>query len=417
MLQKMFPNRRTTILFISGLLVLLLIPALLIVHPGSAARASGGGGGCNIGQSPSVNIFPTSSSPGTSINVDGFCYPGNTTVKVFFQTPANGIVTAVTDQYGNFFTNLPLPSAYMQGTRYFVHANTNTFSVKILFAFTKPSLTVYQNGGYGNGGPPTFGSQASINGSGFAANETVDLVWKYNVSVTMKAAIVGTDSSGSFFTSLIMPSFPFGSQLQLVATGRVSGVTASAPVQVIPIVLANPTAGVIGTTVKLNGGGFGSNENVKIVFQGSQVVIAHTTSKGAFTTSFIVPTSATTGYGYNAILASGKASGAAANASFAVEPNLSISPNQGPAGTFITVNGSHFTPSGYGTILLLSPFLGGSGGPGGGQTFLASFNATSNGAFKVTVQLPSGLLPGNNYFIQAIDNQTGGSNQVRFRVQ
>lgn len=416
MLQKMFPNKRTTMLFISGLLVLLLVPALLIVHPGSAARASGGGGCSNGGQSPSVNIFPTSSSPGTSINVDGFCYPGNINVKVFFQTPANGVVTAVTDQYGNFFTQLHLPSTYIQGTRYFVHANTNTFSVKILFAFTKPSLTVYQNGGYGNGGPPTFGSQVDINGNGFATNETVDLVWKDSVSGTMKAATVGTDSNGSLYTSLIMPSFPFGSQLQLVATGRVSGVTASAPVQVIPIVLANPTAGVIGTKVNLNGGGFGSNENVKIVFQGSQVIIAHTTSKGAFTTSFVVPSSATTGYGYNAILASGKASGAAANASFAVEPNLSISPNQGQSGTFITVKGSHFTPSGFVTILLLSPFLGGSGGSGGGQTFLASFNATTNGAFNVTVQLPSGLLPGNNYFIQAIDNQTGGSNQVKFRV-
>src|SRR5947209_3493126 len=109
MLQKIFPNRRTTILFISGLLVLLLVPVLLIVHPGSAARASGGGG-CNVGQSPSVNIFPTSSSPGTSINVDGFCYPGNINVKVFFQTPANGVVTAVTDPYGNFFTRLLLPS-------------------------------------------------------------------------------------------------------------------------------------------------------------------------------------------------------------------------------------------------------------------------------------------------------------------
>jgi hypothetical protein len=61
--------------------------------------------------------------------------------------------------------------------------------------------------------------------------------------------------------------------------------------------------------------------------------------------------------------------------------------------------------------------LGGSGGSGGGETFLASFNALPNGTFKVTVQIPTGLLPGNNYFIQAIDNQTGGSNQVKFRVQ
>ena len=72
--------------------------------------------------------------------------------------------------------------------------------------------------------------------------------------------------------------------------------------------------------------------------------------------------------------------------------------------------------SGFVTILFISPFLGGSGGSGGGQTFLANLQALPNGTFKVTVQAPQGLLPGNNYFIQAIDNQTGGSNQVKFRV-
>ncbi|HEY6286810.1 MAG TPA: hypothetical protein VIX20_14205, partial [Ktedonobacteraceae bacterium] len=286
---------------------------------------------------------------------------------------------------------------------------------KILFTFTPLSLAVY-GGGYG-GGSITFNSQAFVNGSGFAANETVDLVWKFGASGTMKAGIAAADGNGYINTALNMPSFPFGSQLQLVATGRISGLAASTPVHEAPAIIANPTAGLIGTTVALNGGGFGSNENVKILFQGSQVVIAHTTLKGAFTTSFIVPSSATPGYGYNNIVASGKTSGAAANASFAVEPNLSISPNQGLAGTDITVKGSNFTHSGYVTILLISPFLGGSGGSGGGQTFLANFNALPNGTFKVTVQVPTGLLPGNNYFIQAIDNQTGGSNQVKFRVQ
>ena len=80
------------------------------------------------------------------------------------------------------------------------------------------------------------------------------------------------------------------------------------------------------------------------------------------------------------------------------------------------VKGSHFTPSGQVTILLLSPFLGGSGSSGGGQTFLAGLTTLPNGTFKVTVQIPLGLLPGKNYFIEAIDNQSGGSNQVKFHV-
>lgn len=413
MLQRFFPHKRALTLFISGLLVLLLVPALLLAHPRSQANASGGGGCFG---SPSVNIFPTTSSPGTSIFINGLCYPANTTVKIFFQTPSNGVITAVTDQGGFFFSQLTIPSTYVPGTRYFVHVNSSTFSVKILFTFTKPSISIFQGGGSGGGGSPAFGSWAIVNGSGFAANETVDLVWADSVSGTMKAGIVGADPSGSLFDSFTMPSFPFGSTLQLVATGSISGVTASTLVHVTPGVIVNPTAGVIGTTVNLTGGGFGSKERVKIVFQNAVVANAFSNTKGAFTTSFVVPTTANIGFGYNDIVASGKTSGAAVDASFGVEPNLSISPTQGTSGTLITVRGSHFSPSGFVTILLITPFLGGSGGSGEGQTPLASFQALPNGTFKVTVTAPQGLLPGNNYFIQAIDNQTGGSNQVKFRV-
>ena len=414
MLQKIFPNKRTSILFISGLLVLLLVPALLIIHPGSPARASGGGGGCYYGGSPTVNIYPTTASPGSTISVNGNCFATNATVKIFFQTPSNGVVTTATDpQFGSFYTQLTIPLKYAKGTRYFVHVNSNTFGSKTLFTFTKPSLSVF--GQYQS--TPTFGSQAYVNGTGFAANETVDLVWNYGTSGMVKAGVTGADSNGYLNTTLNMPSFPFGTQLQLVATGRISGVSASVLVHETPAVIPNPTSGVIGTTVTLNGGGFASNEGVKIVFQNALVANTHTNAKGAFTTSFIVPSNATPGYGYNDIVASGKTSGAAADASFAVEPNLSISPTQGTSGTLITVRGSHFTPSGYVTIQLISPFLGGSGGSGGGYTFLANFQALPNGTFKVTVNAPPGLLPGNNYFIQAIDNQSGASNQVKFRVQ
>jgi len=337
-------------------------------------------------------------------------------VKIFFQTPSNGVVTVVTDPlFGSFFAQLTIPSTYVKGTRYFVHVNSNTFSVKVLFTFTKPSLSVF--GQYG--GTPSFGSQASVNGSGFAANETVDLVWNDTVSGTMKAGIAGTDGSGNLFTTLTMPSFPFaiGSQLHLVATGRISGVTASILVHETPAVIASPTAGVIGTTVTLNGGGFGSGENVKIVFQGSQVATAHTNLKGAFSTSFIVPSTAKIGFGFNDIVASGKTSGVAATTNFMVNPNLSISPNSGPSFTLITVRGSHFTPSGFVDILWLFPGTGGSGGSGGGQLFLTRVQASASGTFKVTVTAPGGLVSGQTSFVQAIDEQTGASNQVKFHAQ
>ena len=82
MLQRIFPRKWALMLFISGLLVLLLVPAVVFIHPGTSARASGGGGG----GSPVVTIYPTTASPGTQINVQGFNFPTNVPVKIFFQT-------------------------------------------------------------------------------------------------------------------------------------------------------------------------------------------------------------------------------------------------------------------------------------------------------------------------------------------
>jgi hypothetical protein len=405
-LQRIFPRKRALMLFISGLLVLLLIPAVVFIHPGTAARASGGGGG----GTPVVNIFPTTASPGTQINVQGFSYPTNVTVKIFFQTTSNGVVTVITDQSGFFFTPLTIPSTYVPGTKYFVHVNSSTFSVKVLFTFTKPSISV--RGEFGQ--EPAFGSPAQVNGSGFAANETVDLTWDFGALGQKKAGVAASDNSGFFFTTLKMPSIPFGIQAHLIATGLISGVSARTLVNEIPAVIPSPTAGTIGTTVSLTGGGFGSNEGVKILFQGKLVASPGTNVNGAFKASFIVPDTAKIGFQYNDIVASGKTSGVGASATFVVKPNLSISPNQGSSGTLIKVRGSHFTPNGFATILWIFPGTGGSGGSGGGQLFLTNVQVSANGTFNVTITAPGGLVAGQTNFVQAIDDTSGGSNQVKF---
>src|SRR6266436_935153 len=313
-LQRIFPRKWALMLFISGLLVLLLVPAVVFIHPGTSARASGGGGG----GSPVVTIFPTTASPGTQINVQGFNYPSNVTVKIFFQTISNGVVTVVTDQ------------------------------------------------------------------------------------------------GGFFFTTLNMPSIPFGIQAHLIATGLISGVSASTLVNEIPAVIPNPNAGTIGTTVSLTGGGFGSNEGVRILFQGKLVASPGTNVNGAFKASFVVPDTAKLGFQFNDIVASGKTSGVGASATFTVEPNLSISPNQGSSGTLITVRGSHFTPNDFATILWIFPGTGGSGGSGSNTLFITNVQVSSNGTFNVTITAPGGLVAGQTSFVQAIDDNSGASNQVKF---
>ncbi len=60
-------------------------------------------------------------------------------------------------------------------------------------------------------------------------------------------------------------------------------------------------------------GGFGSNENVKVLFQNIVIANAHTNAKGSFTSNFAVPATAKIGFQNNGIIASGKTSGVAAD--------------------------------------------------------------------------------------------------------
>lgn len=411
MLKKFLSAKRLIWLF-SALLILAIVPTIILLHPGRGAHASGGGGG---GGSPLANIFPTQGGPGTVINVNGYNYPPNTTVTVFFQTKTNGTVTAVTDQGGFFSTFITAPESYTPGVHYYVHVNSTTLIEQALFTFTKPSITVYSEVGYQQ--KPVFGAPAAVNGSGFSANETVDLTWDLGTLGTFKAGIAATDSSGFFFSNFTMPSLPYGVLAHLSAHGRISGLSASFLVVESPAIYANPTQGVIGAPVSVTGGGFGSNENVKILFQNIVIANAHTNTKGFFTSNFAVPATAKIGYQNNGIIASGKTSGVAANTFFSVEPNVYIQPNTGPGGTLITVHGIHFTPNGFVEILWVFGNSGGSGGSGGNTQFIGSANVSSRGTFTTTVTAPSGLVPGQKYFVQVIDGPTGGSNQAVFKAQ
>ena len=399
MFKQLLRSRRAWLLLL-GVLLILLAPGIALTRQSPSAQASGG-------YNPSINVFPNPSSPGTSIEVTGSNYPPNVTVKVYFQNPKNGVITTVTDDGGFFNVQLTIPSTYNKGTHYYVHADSKTYSVKVLFTFTKVNLSI--------NGPLTYGSQFQASGQGFAANETVDLTWDYGSLGQFRAGTVGTDSNGNFFITLTAPSFPFHVQVNLVATGRISGLSSTLPVSESPAVLISPPMGKVGTTVNLNGGGFGSSEPVKVLFQGKAVVTAKTNAKGAFKASFTVPDNARIGFQYNDIVATGKNSGVAAEGTFIVEPGLSIAPNHGFSGTLILAKGDHFTPFGTVILLWISPG-GGSGGSGGGQ-FLGSVQASSNGTFKTTFFAPSGLISGRTYFVQAIDESTGGFNQVKFFVR
>lgn len=405
MLKNLF--RRPLWLVVVAIVLLALIPTFMFIRPLVGVHASGGGPCCG---SPSLSVQPIPSSPGTTINIVGFNYPVNNKVFVYFQSKANGVVTAVTDGGGFFSANLTIPKTYTKGTHYYIYADSYTISMKVLFTFTKPSLSV-DGSYYGSG--VTYGSQTSLSINGFAANEAVKMMLDYGALGMVKVGTFATDSYGSVYVQQTLPGIPAGTRATLTATGAISGLTASTPVYENAAIALTPDFGPVGSLVQVNGGGFGSYETVQVSFQGAFQGTAKTTQKGEFALQFQVPSNASLTNFYNNVQAIGKKSGTGATTSFRVVPVVSLNPRSASVGQTVFATGSHFTPNAPVYIYLVDQNGGSSGGGGNplGQTF-----SSSRGNINTSFGVPYGLVSGHTYLVAFVDLASGAEVTVRLHI-
>jgi len=381
-------------LLLSGLLVALGVCALLVFHSSTPVKVSA-----------ASNIWPNTAGPGSTITVSGSGYLSHEQVQVYFQNPSQGVINTATDGNGSFFVPLTVPKIYAQGARYYVHVDSSTYSTQLLFNFIPLNLSLSNPSDQ-----LSFGSLTSFSGYGFVANETVDLVWNYEALGTSTAGTAVAGSDGSFNIPLTLPSVPYNSRFKLVASGRTSHFSTSTSLTASPGIVLTPSSGSAGTVVSLNGGGFGSDELVNVLYLNNPVTTARTNIDGAFTASFTLADSNEIGYQPDAIQAIGKTTGVSAAASFLSQPTLTISPTSGKAGTRITVKGKYFTASDTLNIYWVDE----STGTSASQTFIGNVRVSSSGTFTITITAPAGVVKGGVYFVEAIDQKTGKGSQAKF---
>ncbi len=348
---------------------------------------------------PGILLSPNTVNPGgTTVVIGGGFTPGEK-VNVYFQNTTNGVTTATVDASGSFSVTLAVPAKYYKTVNYYAYAfsMTTTDKAKAQFYYTIPSIQLSCCNA------PTYGDSFTLEGQGFVAQETVKITAQNTVQqypITLGTATAAADGTFTFTSS--MPSapdvpliVPNGINMYLYAIGMVSKLRASTGLDALPNVIPTPGSAQIGQSVALTGGGFGGKEKVTIQLQGITLATANTDINGAFKATITIPSSAQAGYFSCNLCVTGNTSGASVYASLTIVPTITISPQQGPSGTPITVNGAGFYMYDSITIDWFDPATK-------TQTFLKSFGMNGSSSFQLTVTAPSNLTSGNTYEVQVV---------------
>ncbi len=144
-----------------------------------------------------------------------------------------------------------------------------------------------------------------------------------------------------------------------------------------PFLDLSPEYGLPGTDVIVYGSDFAAGVLVDIYYDGDPIATGRTSSNGAFTIMITIPEGCS---GHYQVLVKGKYS--TVDTYFSVRPGLIISPDNGPPGTTVTVEGKGFGSNEYGIELLY--YLADTY-----ETVGSGITADANGSWETSFQVPA----------------------------
>jgi hypothetical protein len=275
------------------LALLLVLAAVFLAAPALAA------------QSPSLTLSPGSGVPGKTVTVNGSGFGESEGVAVTFDSHLVG--KATTNDSGNFSLRFRVPRSLAPGA-YPVEAvgEKSRLRARVAFTVKDPSISLSPTSG-----PPN--TLVSVTGTLF----TIETVYLYFDSTQVAIATAGDTG---FTQAFLVPASATAGAHEVTAIGQSSGLTAQATFTVSPPTAASislaPTVGPPTTQTTVTGAHFGNNETVDIYFDTTDLVLAATSSSGAFTQNLPVPAAAAPGQHW--ITALGRSSGLSAQTAFMV---------------------------------------------------------------------------------------------------
>ncbi len=207
-----------------------------------------------------------------------------------------------------------------------------------------PAITISPtSGAYSNRDDQT---PISVDGSNYAANETVNVYWNYTGPNTGTLVVTTTaDSTGSFNTTFLRVLAAAGTYI-IAAVGQTSGFVATGSFTQYPQLYVRPQAGVSGTQGTVYGNAYVANETVKVYWNYKNIknrmlmTTATSNSTGSFAVPVTIPGATPGSYTMAGV---GQTSNYVASYQYTIyTPTLALAPLSGSAGIGLTVSAYGF---------------------------------------------------------------------------
>jgi len=319
-----------------------------------------------------ITLSPTSGHVGDTLTVNGSYFTQGQVVTITYDDVSKATVSVPSS--GSFSTTITVPPG-VAGTHQ-IAAKVGTSVISQASFEVQPKLVLSPASA-----PP--GVQVTVTGTGFASSKTVSLRLGSQIVTPSPAPV--TDASGSFSASFTVPQL-LPASYTLTAQDAL-GNSATATFAVRFTLSLSPISGHVGDSVTVSGSNFTPGQ-VSVTFDDVNKATVTVPSSGSFSVTFSVP-EATSGP-HQIEVKSGTTTLAAV--SFEVEPKITLSASEGPAGSQVTVSGTGFAGGKTVSLSLGSQAV---------TTPPSSPQTDNKGSFSASFTVPQ-LLPGS-YTLTAED--------------
>lgn len=234
---------------------------------------------------PDISANPSSGNVGTSVNVSGTGFgKSEGSIQVIYDR--TGIKTGISaDTKGSWTASFTIPNSTKGGhTIDASGASTKADEVPDLTFIVSSAVTVKPASG-------SVGDAITVAGCGFSGNEN-------GITITLDGNIVKSDitanSEGCWNSSMTIPQIVGGNHIvDAYGASTTASEVADTKISILSKMTLDPADGHVGSSVAINGSGFGANKELTLKYDSTELATKFTTDdKGNFQASLVVPKSA-----------------------------------------------------------------------------------------------------------------------------